>query len=88
MVRIRFPPAESHQRTELGEFRPREGGFPNGQLTQLWERPFDRPPRGWHRRCRRADIDRLPSESTGTLLCQYQSAACCSPTRFSGAQPG
>jgi hypothetical protein len=28
MVRIRFPPAESHQRTELGEFRPREGGFP------------------------------------------------------------
>jgi transposase len=37
------PPAESHQRTELGEFRPREGGFPNSQLTQLWERPFDRP---------------------------------------------
>ena len=28
MVRIRFPPAESHQRTELGEFRPREGSFP------------------------------------------------------------
>jgi hypothetical protein len=28
MVRIRFPPAESHQRTELSEFRPREGGFP------------------------------------------------------------
>src|SRR6516162_3379869 len=27
-VRIRLPPAESHQRTELGEFRPREGGFP------------------------------------------------------------
>src|SRR5271169_926191 len=27
-VRIQFPPAESHQRTELGEFRPREGGFP------------------------------------------------------------
>ena len=43
MVRLRLPPAESHQRTELGEFHPREGGFPNGQLTQLWERPFDRP---------------------------------------------
>src|SRR6266566_3840657 len=27
MVRIRSPPAESHQRTELGEFRPREAGF-------------------------------------------------------------
>jgi hypothetical protein len=22
-----FPPAESHQRTDFGEFRPREGGF-------------------------------------------------------------
>ena len=41
VVRIHLPPAESHQRTELGEFHPREGGFPNGQLTQLWERPFD-----------------------------------------------
>jgi hypothetical protein len=27
MVRIRLPPAESHQRTELREFRPMEGGF-------------------------------------------------------------
>jgi hypothetical protein len=28
LVRIRFPPAESHEQTALGEFRPREGGFP------------------------------------------------------------
>jgi hypothetical protein len=27
-VRIHLPPAESHQQTELSEFRPREGGFP------------------------------------------------------------
>ena len=33
MVRIRFPPAESHQRTELSEFRPREGGFPTQERT-------------------------------------------------------
>ena len=57
---------------------PERRRLSDGQLTQLWERPFDRPPRGWHRRCRRVDLDRLPSESTGTLLSQYQSAACCS----------
>jgi cation transport ATPase len=34
--------------------------------------------RGWHSRCREVDIDRLLSGPTGTLLCQYQNAACCS----------
>ena len=34
---------------------PPEGRqFSDGQLTQFWERPFDRPPRGWHRRSRRS----------------------------------
>ena len=46
---------------------PPEGRqFSDGQLTQFWERPFDRPPRGWHRRSRPALF--YPSIERGLLL--------------------
>jgi hypothetical protein len=64
IVRIHLPPAESHQRTELGEFRPREGGFPmvssrsfgNGHL-------IDRLAAGIAGAARRISTDSLRSRS-------------------------
>jgi hypothetical protein len=48
-------PSSGESPTNRARRVPPEGRrLSDGQLAQLWERPFDRPPRGWYRRCRRA----------------------------------